>query len=74
LQPETVIHSPESPQRELRSLLTAKHFECRRLSLGKAAEFYEMDKIQFMYETGHRGVPIINLDDDQIQDELSNEW
>jgi predicted HTH domain antitoxin len=45
-------------------------FEVHRLSLGKAAEFCGMSKIRFMFELGRLQVPVINLDDDQIADEL----
>jgi len=62
--------SPEVLEQELRFLLAAKLFELRRLSLGKAAEFSGMGKIQFMDLLGQRGIAVINLEDDQIEDEL----
>ena len=62
--------SPEDLEHELRVLLAVKLFEVRRLSLGKAAELAGMNKIAFLDELGRSGVPAINLDDDQIQDEL----
>jgi predicted HTH domain antitoxin len=62
--------SPEALEQELRFLLAVKLFELRRLSLGKAAELCGMSKVHFLDELGRIGVPIINLDDDQIQDEL----
>ncbi len=57
-------------EQELQFLLAVKLFELRRLSLGKAAESCQMSKISFMYELGRFQIPVINLDDDQIQDEL----
>ena len=62
--------APKVLERELQFLLAVKLFEVHRLSLGKAAEFCKMSKIAFMYELGSLGIPVINLDDDQIQDEL----
>ncbi len=62
--------SPEELERELRFLLAVKLFELRRLSVGKAAELCGMSKIDFLDELGRMGVPVINLADDQIQDEL----
>jgi len=59
-------------EKELRFLLAVKLFELRRISLGKAAEFCEMGKVFFMNELGRMGIPVINLDDDQIKDELSD--
>lgn len=65
--------SPQALEAELAFLLAAKLFELRRLSLGKAAAFCQMDKAHFMYELGRLQIPIINLDDDQIADELRDD-
>lgn len=59
--------SPQALEAELTFLLAVKLFELRRLSLGKAA------KPQFMYELGRLQIPVINLDDDQIADELRDD-
>jgi predicted HTH domain antitoxin len=64
--------SKEALEQELRFLLAVKLFELRRVSLGKAAQLCGMPKLNFMDEIGRMGVPVINLDDDQIQDELNN--
>ncbi len=65
--------SPQDLEAELVFLLAVKLFELRRLSLGKAADFCRMNKLQFMYELGRMQVPVINLDDDQIAEELSDD-
>lgn len=65
--------SPESLEQEMRFLLATKLFELKRLSLGKAAEFCAMNKVRFMYELGRLKIPVINLEEDQIQDELRND-
>lgn len=65
--------SPEDFESELRFLLAVKLFELHRLSLGKAAAFCDMDKVHFMFELGRLRIPIINLDDDQIADELQDD-
>lgn len=62
--------SPEALERDLRVLLAIKLFEVHRLSLGKAAELAGISKLSFLDELGRSGVPVINLEDDQIQDEL----
>ena len=64
--------SKEALEQELRFLLATKLFELRRVSLGKAAQLCSMSKVSFMDEIGRMGMPVINLDDDQIQDELNN--
>ena len=65
--------SPKDLEAELLFLLAVKLYELRRLSLGKAAEFCHMNKIQFMFELGRMKIPVINLDDDQIADELRDD-
>jgi predicted HTH domain antitoxin len=65
--------SPQELEAELAFLLAAKLFELRRLSLGKAAALCHMNKLAFMYELGRLQIPIINLDDDQIADELRDD-
>lgn len=65
--------SPSELEAELTFLLAVKLFELRRLSLGKAAEFCNMGKLRFMYELGRLQIPVINLDNDQIADELNDD-
>jgi predicted HTH domain antitoxin len=62
--------SPQELESELLFLLAVKLFELRRISLGKAANFCPMNKPKFMYELGRLKIPVINLDDYQIADEL----
>jgi len=56
----------------LRFLPAVKPFELRRLSPGKAAQLCGMSKLNFMDEMGRKGIPVVNLDDDQIAGELQN--
>ncbi len=65
--------SPQALEKELVFLLAVKLFELHRLSLGKAAKFCNMNKLQFMFELGRLEIPVINLDDDQIADELKDD-
>ena len=65
--------TPYALEEELRFLLAVKLFELHRLTLGKAAEFCGMQKLRFMFELGRLQVPVINLDDDQIADELRDD-
>ena len=65
--------APEVLERELRLLLAVKLFELRRVSIGKAAAICGMSKVRFMDELGRMGVPVINLDDDQIKEELRDD-
>ena len=62
--------SPAEFEQELRTLVAAKLFELRRLSIGKAAELAGLPKLRFMEELAHLEIPVINLSDEQIADEL----
>ncbi len=64
--------SKDALEQELCFLLAVKLFELRRLSLGKAAELCGMKKLTFMDELARMKIPVINLDNDQIKDELKN--
>ena len=73
---DLLITSGKTPQlleKELIFLLAVKLFELHRFSLGKAAQFCKMSKIQFMFELGRMEIPVINLDDDQIADDLKDD-
>jgi predicted HTH domain antitoxin len=62
--------SPAEFEGEVRVLAAAKLFELRRLSIGKAAELAGLSKRRFTEELTRLGIPVINLADDQIADEL----
>jgi predicted HTH domain antitoxin len=64
--------SKKALEQEMLFLLAAKLFEMGRLSVGKAAELCNMNKIKFRDELGSLEIPVINLDDDQILEELKN--
>ncbi len=45
-------------------------FKEHKLSMGKAAELAEMNKIDFMFELGKYDVPVIDYDEDDFKEEL----
>jgi predicted HTH domain antitoxin len=57
-------------EQELQLDLAVRLFEMGKLSIGKAAELAGMSKPRFADELGRRKIPVINLDDDEIQAEL----
>lgn len=56
---------------ELRVVLAIKLFELGQFSLGKAAELAGMGRVRFMDELGRLRIPVINLDDAEIREEMS---
>jgi predicted HTH domain antitoxin len=45
-------------------------FKIHRLSMGKAAELAEMDKVDFMLEAGKQGIAVIDYEPEDFNEEL----
>lgn len=58
---------------EARFLLLAKLFELGRISSGKAATMCDMNRIDFILAAGRIKIPVIQMDDDELRQELSRE-
>ena len=56
--------------REAKFLLMAKMFELGRLSAGKAARMCEMNRIDFLLACGRLGIPVVHLDNDEMEREF----
>ena len=61
--------TPEQFEREARFALAAKLFEQGRLSSGKAARIAGMDRVAFLLSLHRLGVPVIDLDESEMQHE-----
>ena len=46
-------------------------YKLQKLSMGKASELAEMNKIDFMFELGKHGIPVINYDADDFMEEVA---
>jgi predicted HTH domain antitoxin len=57
-------------ERELKFQLAIRLFEVGWLSLGKAAELAGWNRVRFADELGRLKIPVLNLDDEEIQTEL----
>ena len=57
-------------EEELKFQLAVRLFEVGQLSLGKAAELAGLTKPRFADELGRMKIPVVNLDDEEIQAEL----
>jgi predicted HTH domain antitoxin len=53
-------------------LLAAKFFELGKLSSGQAAEMCGMNRVDFLFELGRLGVPVADLDPEELQEEARN--
>jgi predicted HTH domain antitoxin len=72
--PEDILiatgQSREGFAQEAKFLLAAKLFDLGRLSSGKAAELAGMDRVTFLLSLHRVGVPVINLDEREMEDEF----
>ncbi len=73
--PEDVLvasgQSREEFIREAKFLLAAKLFELGRLSSGKAAQLCGMGRVEFLFAAGRMGIPVIDLDEEELKRELA---
>jgi len=58
-------------EREAVFILAAKLYELGRLSSGKAAEFCGKERVDFLLALPRVGVPISNLQPEDVDDEVS---
>jgi predicted HTH domain antitoxin len=74
--PESVLvatgQSREEFVREAKITLAAKLFEEGRISSGKASEICSMPRADFLFEMGRRGIPIIQLDEEELKQEFED--
>lgn len=58
--------------KEAKFLLMAKLFEMGRVSSGKAADICGMPRVDFLFAVGKMGIPVIQLDEDELKRELQD--
>ncbi|HEX2574673.1 MAG TPA: UPF0175 family protein [Polyangia bacterium] len=73
--PESLLlatgQSREEFIRDAKFLLAVKLFELGRLSSGRAAEVAEMNRIDFLLAVSRLGVPIADLDEEEMEREFT---
>lgn len=74
--PESVLlatgQSQEDFVKEAKFLLAVKLFELGRVSSGRAAEICEMPRIEFLFLAGRAGVPVADLDAEELDREFAD--
>ena len=56
--------------KKIKIFAAMEYFKEEKLSLGKAAELAEMDKIDFMFYLGKHNIPVINYSPEDLEEEL----
>ena len=57
---------------EAKMAMAVKLFEMRRLSSGMAADLVGMDRVSFLLRLSDFGVPMIDLDADELAEDIAN--
>jgi len=70
--PDVLQESVGQFEQEARMAMAAKLFEMKRLSSGMAAELAGMDRVAFLLELHRYGVPMIDLEDEELQADIAN--
>jgi predicted HTH domain antitoxin len=66
----TLNESKNSFIKQMKFFTALEFFRLHKLSMGKAAELAEMDKVDFMLEAGKSGVAVIDYEIEDFNEEL----
>lgn len=74
--PEDILYTLNDTKKEfikkMRLYSAIELYKMQKLSMGKASELAEMNKIDFMFELGKYKIPAINYDIEDFKEEV--EW
>jgi predicted HTH domain antitoxin len=70
--PDAAQCTPQQFIQEAKLAMAIKLFEMKRLSSGMAATFIGMSRVEFLSELYRYGVPVIDLDQNELAQDLSN--
>lgn len=69
---DAMHQAPEDFAQEAKLAMAAKLFEMKRLSSGMAAQLIGMERMTFLAQLQRFGVPIIDLEDDELAMDIGN--
>lgn len=72
LLPDALQQSRDEFEREARMAMAVKLFEMKRVSSGMAAKLAGVDRVTFLMGLHRFGVPMIDLDEEEILSDISN--
>ncbi|WP_027389744.1 UPF0175 family protein [Chrysiogenes arsenatis] len=70
--PDAVQCTPEQFMQEAKFAMAAKLYEIGRLSSGMAAVLAGVSRVQFLLELSRYGVPVIDLTENELSDDVNN--
>ena len=69
---DAMQRTPDDFAQEAKLAMAAKLFEMKRLSSGMAASLAGLDRVTFLERLQRFGVPVIDLDADELATDLNN--
>lgn len=70
--PDAAQCTPQQFMQEAKLAMAIKLYEMKRLSSGMAASLIEMGRLQFLGELHRYGVPVIDLDANELAEDITN--
>ena len=70
--PNSLQATPGEFELEARMAMAVKLYERKRIYSGIAARLVDMDKATFLLELHRCGIPMINIDQDELISDLAN--
>jgi predicted HTH domain antitoxin len=70
--PDALQQSRKEFEQEAKMAMAVKLFEMKRISSGMAAGLVGMDRVSFLLSLSRYGVPMIDLDEEELQSDIDN--
>lgn len=70
--PDVMQKTKTQFEQEAKMAMAVKLFEMKRLSSGMAAKLVGMDRVSFLLSLHHYGVPMIDLDEQELLSDAKN--
>lgn len=70
--PDAIQCTPQQFAQEAKLAMATRLFEMKRLTSGMAASLAGMSRVQFLGELHRYGVAVINLEDDEMAEDITN--
>lgn len=70
--PDAAQCTPQQFMQEAKLAMAIKLYEMKRLSSGMSASLVGMSRLQFLGELHRYGVPVIDLDEGELAEDITN--
>ncbi|MGB5062430.1 MAG: UPF0175 family protein [Candidatus Competibacter sp.] len=70
--PDILHQTPVEFEQQAKMAMAVKLYEMKKLSSGMAAELAGMDRIGFLLRLPDYGVPVIDLDEDELRSDIDH--